>query len=66
MYAEESLRRAAGLYAGKPSIVEQLNEFIQELKDIDTSIAAHVRPRLSGMPFPQCALLCVLLSVAMA
>ena len=30
--------------AGKPSIVEQLNEFIQELKDIDTSIAAHVRP----------------------
>lgn len=31
--------------AGKPSIVEQLNEFIQELKDIDTSIAAHVSSR---------------------
>lgn len=30
------------MLAGKPSIVEQLNEFIQELKDIDTSIAAHV------------------------
>ena len=27
-------------------MVEQLNEFIQELKDIDTSIAAHVRPSL--------------------
>ena len=33
--------------AGKPSIVEQLNEFIQELKDIDTSIAAHVSPSLA-------------------
>ncbi len=29
-------------------MVEQLNEFIQELKDIDTSIAAHVSPSLSA------------------
>ncbi|CAK0782653.1 hypothetical protein CVIRNUC_005852 [Coccomyxa viridis] len=36
-----SKKHKPGNWAGKPSIVEQLNEFIQELKDIDTSIAAH-------------------------
>ena len=66
VFAEESLRLGAGLLAGKSSIVEQLNEFIQELKDIDTSIAAHVRPRLSEMAFHHVAFLCALLSCAAA
>ena len=58
------MRVWAGWCAGKPSIVEQLNEFIQELKHIDSSIAAHVRPCQYETPSPQSALSCVLLSYA--
>ena len=36
-------RERQGNWAGKASVIDQLNELIQELKDIDSSIAVHVR-----------------------
>jgi hypothetical protein len=36
-------RRRGGHWEGKASIIDQLNELVGELRDIDSSIALHVR-----------------------
>jgi len=43
--AARSRRERAGNWAGKPSVIDQLNELILELRDIEGSIAVHVRLR---------------------
>lgn len=36
-------RAGKGGWSGKPSIIEQINELIEELADIESNIAIHVR-----------------------
>lgn len=50
---QSNQRRRAANWAGKSSIIDQLNELVGELRDIDSSIAAHVRRSNTPYLMPQ-------------